>query len=46
MDTYGYFTATGFKGRLPNGEWMLFASHSDYVEYVCSEKEDTHDDVA
>lgn len=42
---YGYYTPSGFKGRLPDGEWMLFGSHSDYMEYI-DESEEDEDDVA
>ena len=29
----GYFTPYGYKG-LDNGEWMLFATETDYYEYL------------
>lgn len=28
----GYFTSYGYMGLI-NGQWMLFASESDYLEY-------------
>lgn len=43
MDSYGYFTQSGFNGRLPDGRWMLFASYSDYEEYISEQKEDKND---
>lgn len=33
MPYYGYPTQTGFWG-LVNGSWMLFASESDYIDYI------------
>ena len=36
----GYFTSSGFRGFV-NGEWMLFASESDYIEYI---EEGSYDD--
>ena len=35
---YGYFTATGFYGKVGNG-YMLFASEADYYEYFEDEAE-------
>jgi len=29
----GYFTSYGYMG-LVNGEWMLFATETDYYEYL------------
>ena len=37
----GYFTGSGYKG-LVDGEYMLFASESDYYSYI-SEKENDHE---
>lgn len=30
---YGYYTRFYYKGRLPDGTWMKFASESEYAEY-------------
>ena len=46
MSPYGYYTSAGFSGRLPDGEWMLFAALSDYLEYISEEEEEQKDDVA
>lgn len=32
----GYFTDNGYCGYV-DGEYMLFATESDYVEYVCTD---------
>lgn len=34
---YGYLTAYGYKGRLADGTWMLFATESEYQEYLSEE---------
>ena len=34
---YGYFTSEGYMG-LVGEEYMLFASESDYIEYIKEEK--------
>lgn len=31
---YGYITASGYKGKLSDGTWMLFATESEYNEYL------------
>lgn len=46
MSPYGYYTSSGFNGRLRDGEWMLFAALSDYLDYIKEEEEDVRDDVA
>lgn len=28
----GYQLPYGYKGKLPNGEWMLFATQQEYME--------------
>lgn len=33
MRYYGYYTSTGYLG-LVRGKWMLFATETEYVEYV------------
>lgn len=30
---YGYFVSSGYMGLTPDG-WMLFATESDYWEYL------------
>ena len=30
----GYESPAGYRGRLPNGRWMLFSSYSEYIEYL------------
>jgi len=35
----GFWTDTGYIGFLPNGMKMLFASESDYHEYISEEAE-------
>lgn len=30
---YGYLTSSGYMG-LVEGEWMLFATETDYIEYM------------
>lgn len=30
---YGYIIASGYKGRLPDGTWMIFATETEYCEY-------------
>lgn len=34
-----YPVESGVRGLLGSGEWMLFASESDYIEY-CQEEEE------
>lgn len=34
---YGYLTPYGFKG-LVDGRWMLFATESDYYDYLNEEE--------
>lgn len=34
MLPYGYDTQEGYMGRLPGGAWMLFATQSEYREYL------------
>ena len=29
----GYFTSSGYMGYV-HGQWMLFATESDYIEYM------------
>lgn len=29
---YGYHTEVGYKGRLPDGSWMIFSTYADYLE--------------
>ena len=31
---YGYIIASGYKGRLPDGTWMLFSTETEYKEYI------------
>ena len=31
---YGYYTQTGYMGRLPTGRWVLFATQADYLDYL------------
>lgn len=31
---YGYIIASGYKGRLLDGTWMLFATEEEYKEYI------------
>lgn len=31
---YGYDSPAGYRGRLPDGRWMLFATHAEYMEYL------------
>lgn len=40
MNGYGYLTAAGYMG-LVAGRWMLFASETEYYEYL---EEDDHED--
>jgi hypothetical protein len=30
---YGYITSAGYMGMV-NGQWMLFATETEYVEYL------------
>lgn len=34
MASYGYSVQSGYMGRLPDGRWMMFATHKDYLEYI------------
>lgn len=36
---YGYNTAIGYKGKLPDGTWMLFATEEEYKEYIHEDNE-------
>lgn len=36
MSIKGYFTQEGYWGNV-NGRWMLFASESDYYDYIKGE---------
>lgn len=38
----GYDTPSGYMGKLPDGNWMLFASSADYDDqlHVCSDEDD------
>ena len=29
---YGFTTASGYKGRLPDGSWMFFPTQREYAE--------------
>lgn len=30
---YGYDSSAGYRGRLPDGRWMLFPTYAEYMEY-------------
>lgn len=45
MSPYGYYTSSGFNGRLQDGEWMLFATLSDYLDHIQEEEEEVRNDV-
>lgn len=34
---YGYYTPSGYMGRLHDGSWRLFATQEDYIEYMKDE---------
>ena len=36
---YGYIIASGYKGRLSDGTWMLFPTEEEYKEYIYEEDE-------
>ena len=34
---YGYDSPAGYRGRLPDGRWMLFPTFLEYIEYISNE---------
>ena len=34
---YGYYIPSGYKGKLKDGRWMLFATEQEYIEYMNEE---------
>ena len=40
---YGYLTSSGYKG-LVCGRWMLFATDTEYYEYMRAHEEERHAD--
>ncbi len=31
---YGYYTQSGYMGRIQSGQWILFATMADYLEHL------------
>lgn len=36
-EPYGYYTQSGFRGRIKTGEFMIFPTYEEYIEYLSEE---------
>lgn len=36
----GFDSPSGYRGRLPDGSWMLFPTCSEYIEYLSTYDKD------
>jgi hypothetical protein len=40
MEPYGYLIGSGYKGKMPDGRWMLFPTEEEYNEMFDEESRD------